>query len=80
MTCYPSSTSLCWVCGLEECPHGEKEEPKQLSLFEVENLHKCGNCAHLLGGICAIKSHEAGQDIRRDGSAASCYAFTRRHD
>ncbi len=75
MTCYPSSTSLCWVCGLEECPWPEKEEPKQLSLFEVENLHKCGNCAHLINGICAIKSHEAGQDIGRGKADAACYAF-----
>ena len=25
MTCYPSSTSLCWVCGLEKCPHEDVE-------------------------------------------------------
>jgi len=75
MTCYPSDTALCWVCGKDECPWPEREKPKQLALFEVDNPHKCGKCAHLLNGVCAIKSHEQGAEIRKAATDTACYAF-----
>ena len=50
-------------------------EPKQMSLFEVTNDHRCGDCALWAEGICLIKTQEQGVHVDRSANASACYAF-----
>ena len=78
MPCFQGENDLCWVCGLAQCPFHPITKPEQLTLFAIENLHKCGDCQHLMDGICAIKSHEQGADVHRFASQPSCYGFVQK--
>lgn len=52
--------------------------PERWSLFEVESIEDtCGQCRHLLGSICIIKTHEAGELVNRSESDRACYALVR---
>lgn len=79
MICFEGVGGVCWVCGFSECPYPslmeDQPQSRQLSLFEIENPHLCGNCDHLMKGICAVKTHEAGKDVERDPDMTACYAF-----